>query len=137
MHMLPYGLQGVSKGFMNCVYNHGGDYSQNTAVMVFWLIFWAAQQLWITGFPALMGYAMFPECFRAIDAVIILTLATGSALVTLIGAPLGHYDLNNTLLVMLPSMSPNGVIFPFGVGKIFQKFLKTSSTTMTALPRQN
>ena len=51
----------------------------------------------------LMGYAMFPSCFRVIDIVIIVTLATGSALVTLIGAPIGHYDLNSNLLVLLPS----------------------------------
>lgn len=95
-------LQGVSKGFVNCVYNHGGDYSQNKGIMIFWLLFWAAQQFWISGFPALMGYAMFPQCFRTIDIVIILSLATGSSLVTLIGAPLGHHDLNNTLLVILP-----------------------------------
>lgn len=52
-----------------------------------------------------MGYAMFPGCFRAIDILIIVTLAVGSALVTLIGAPLGHYDLNSNLLVLLPSKS--------------------------------
>ncbi|CAL8467812.1 g7350 [Coccomyxa elongata] len=52
---------------------------------------------------------MFPHCFRIIDIVIILSLATGSSLVTLIGAPLGHYDLNNTLLVILPSIVTAGV----------------------------
>lgn len=67
------------------------------------MLFWAAQQFWISGFSGLMGYAMFPSCIRVIDIVIIMTLATGSALVTLIGAPIGHYDLNSNLLVLLPS----------------------------------
>ncbi len=96
-------VKGVTQGFVNCIYNHGGDYSQDTAVKVFWLLFWAAQQFWISSFSGLMGYAMFPGCFRVMDVVIIMTLATGSALVTLIGAPIGHYDLNSNLLVLLPS----------------------------------
>ncbi len=88
---------------MNCIYNHGGDYSQDRGIKVFWLLFWAAQQFWISGFSGLMGYAMFPSCFRRVDILIIVTLAVGSALVTLIGAPVGHYDLNSNLLVLLPS----------------------------------
>ena len=84
------------------MYNHGGDYSHSRPVAVFWLIFWALQQFWISGFSGLMGYAMFPQCFRAVDICIIVTLAIGSALVTLIGAPVGHYALNANLLVLLP-----------------------------------
>ena len=94
--------QGVAQGFGNCVYNHDGEYSQHSLVAIFWLVFWALQQFWISGFSALMGYAMFPQCFRTIDICIIVTLAMGSALVTLVGAPLGHYPLNANLLVYLP-----------------------------------
>ena len=94
--------QGVSQGFANCVYNHSGDYSQDVPVKLFWLLFWALQQLWISGFSALMGYAMFPQCFRRVDLCIITVLATGSALVTVVGAPVGHMPLNASLLVYLP-----------------------------------
>ncbi len=94
------------------MYNHGGDYSHDIGIKTFWLLFWAAQQFWISGFSGLMGYAMFPRCFRAIDLIIIVTLAVGSAMVTLIGAPLGHYDLNSNLLVLLPSEHPPGRASP-------------------------
>ena len=85
------------------MYNHNGDYTQDLPVKLFWLLFWALQQFWISGFSALMGYAMFPQCFRRVDLCIITVLAVGSALVTVVGAPLGHMPLNAPLLVYLPS----------------------------------
>ena len=111
-------MQGITQGIVNCVYNHGGDYSHDIGIKTFWLLFWAAQQFWISGFSGLMGYSMFPRCFRAIDLIIIWTLALGSAMVTLIGAPLGHYDLNSNLLVLLPSEHPSGEASPTALEKI-------------------
>lgn len=107
--------QGVSQGFANCVYNHDGDYSQNQPVKLFWLVFWALQQLWISGFSAFMGYAMFPQCFRRVDLCVIIFLAAASALVTVVGAPVGHVPLNASLLVYLPSkevLSQTLQVFP-------------------------
>ena len=114
-------LQGITQGFVDCVYNHGGDYSHDVGIKIFWLLFWAAQQFWISGFSGLMGYAMFPRCFRAIDLLIIVTLAVGSAMVTLIGAPLGHYDLNSNLLVLLPGEHPSGEASTTALEKIDQR----------------
>ena len=125
-------LQGITQGFVNCVYNHGGDYSHDIGIKTFWLLFWAAQQFWISGFSGLMGYAMFPRCFRAIDLVIILTLAVGSAMVTLIGAPLGHYDLNSNLLVLLPSEHPSGEASPNALEKIHQRLIGKHSKPVHA-----
>ena len=72
-----------------------------------------------------MGYAMFPSCFRVIDILIIVTLAIGSALVTLIGAPLGHYDLNSNLLVLLPGNYS-------GIGSLLTSQRQTSMTEQGA-----
>ena len=64
--------QGTTQGFINCVYVHDSDYTQDVVRKYLFLLFWMLQHVWIACFPAVLAYAMMPQAFKRLDKIIVI-----------------------------------------------------------------
>ena len=73
--------QGIQDGFLNCVYNQGGNYGVDSGRKSFWLIYWTIQQCWLCIYPGVMAWGMFGKIMKWQESALILaaTIATGIA----------------------------------------------------------
>ena len=67
-------VQGTTQGFVNCVYVHDADYTQDAVRKILFLLFWVFQHIWIACFPALLAYAMMPRAFKRMDKIIVVVV---------------------------------------------------------------
>jgi hypothetical protein len=51
-------MQGATFGILDCATNIAANY---TGAATFWLIYYVAQNMWVTLFPAFVGSSLFGE----------------------------------------------------------------------------